>query len=160
MSEIDSDQLILVTTSDVSGWTVSRTFGMVTSEEAVAAGPIGDLSNSLHAMVGGNLPAAAEVISEAKDRVLLAARIQALQLGANALVGCRIDYAMDRGITLVSFTGTAVRIESDYGEYLPQAPSMEEAHVETTCESCGLLIPWMEPTCVSCATPRPECASR
>lgn len=160
MSEIASAQLLLVTTPDVSGWTISRTYGLVTSEEAVTAGPIGDLSNSLHAIVGGNLPAAAELISEAKDRVLLSARMQAFRLGANALVGCRIDYAIDRAITLVSFSGTAVRIDSDHGEYLPSSPTTQEAFVETTCESCGLVIPWMEPNCVGCATPRPEPASK
>lgn len=156
VSEIASKQMLLVTTPNVEGWRISRVFGLVTGEAVIAGGPIRDKAVAIENFFGGQVSAVTKLASEARELAALSIRQQAHAFGANAIVGCDLDYETVAGFVLVSISGTAVRIESEQGSYEPALPDADGEMAEVRCEKCGLMIPRLEPVCANCAAPRPK----
>jgi uncharacterized protein YbjQ (UPF0145 family) len=109
---------ILITTSDVpSGRAILRTIGLVRGN-SVRARHVGlDIMAGLRALVGGEVREYTKLMAESREHSLDRMCEQALQLGANAVVGLRFTTSMVMGGTaeLLAY-GTAVVVGDPQGD--------------------------------------------
>ena len=100
--------ILITTTSNIEGKRIVRYLGLVTGEasaevQLVSEKPVTSFSDTYHKAIPG-----------VRDNALRGAMQGAEQVGANAIVGARIDYIIHgggRGMVLVSVSGTAVVTE-------------------------------------------------
>ncbi|MCS6986328.1 MAG: heavy metal-binding domain-containing protein [Sphingomonadaceae bacterium] len=107
--------MILTTTPSVEGRPVQEYLGVVAGEAIVGANLFRDLFAAVRDIVGGRAGAYERVMEEARDTALKELAARASELGANAVVGIRLDYETVGGgasILMVAATGTAVRLEA------------------------------------------------
>lgn len=106
--------MLATTTPTIEGKRIIRYYGIVTGETIIGANLFRDFFASIRDIVGGRSGSYEEVLRQAKDTALREMQDQALQMGANAVVGVDLDYETvgDSGsMLMVTASGTAVRIE-------------------------------------------------
>ena len=109
----------LLTISEVPGRVIDSSVGIVFGDYAFAYGAIYEELAGLLRNIGGSGRSTKThtMLQEARETVLGQMREQALLLGADAVVGVRLDFeeftgANQRGILVVTGLGTAVRLRS------------------------------------------------
>jgi uncharacterized protein YbjQ (UPF0145 family) len=86
--------MIIVTSSEIAGKTVSRTIGMVKGS-TIRARHIGkDIMAGLRGMVGGEIVEYTKMMAEAREQALQRLEEDARSKGANAVICMRFDTAM------------------------------------------------------------------
>ncbi len=114
MATITGGKMIVVTTPSIPGWRVTQVMGIVTGEAIIGANILRDLLAATTDLVGGRSGTYERALIEAKAFALDDMREVASRLGANAVVGCDLDYETPGGTMLmVSACGTAVTIEPE-----------------------------------------------
>lgn len=106
--------MLATTTPTIEGKRITQYYGIVTGETIIGANLFRDFFASIRDIVGGRSGSYEEVLRQAKDTALREMQDQAIQLGANAVVGVDLDYETvgDSGsMLMVTASGTAVRIE-------------------------------------------------
>lgn len=106
--------MLATTTPTIEGKRITYYYGIVTGETIIGANLFRDFFASIRDIVGGRSGSYEEVLRQAKDTALREMQDQALQMGANAVVGVDLDYETvgDSGsMLMVTASGTAVRIE-------------------------------------------------
>lgn len=106
--------MLATTTPTIEGKRIICYYGIVTGETIIGANLFRDFFASIRDIVGGRSGSYEEVLRQAKDTALREMKDQALQMGANAVVGVDLDYETvgDSGsMLMVTASGTAVRIE-------------------------------------------------
>ena len=113
----EAGSVILSTTSDVPGYRVTGNTGIVSADYAYAFGAIFESVAGLLRNVAGSGRSGQTIafLREGRTEVLNALRFHALDLGAQAVLGVRIEYeefsgANNQGVIIVTATGTAVKI--------------------------------------------------
>lgn len=107
--------MVLTTTPQVEGKTITEYLGIVTGEAVVGANIFRDLFASITDIVGGRSGAYEKELRQAREIALEEIESAARDLGANAVVGIDIDYEVlgeKNGMLMVSVSGTAVKIVS------------------------------------------------
>ena len=105
--------MILSTTPQIEGYTISEYKGIVTGETIIGANFIKDIFASVRDFVGGRSASYEKVLREAKDIAMQEMIQRAQQMGANAIVGIDIDYetiGQGNSMLMVATSGTAVVI--------------------------------------------------
>ncbi|MBL7191145.1 YbjQ family protein [bacterium] len=103
--------MILVTTFEVPGHKITKTFGLVRGN-SVRARHIGhDIMAGLKNIVGGEIPEYTKMMAQSREESINRMVKQAKDLGANAIVGVRFttSMAMQGAAELLAY-GTAVII--------------------------------------------------
>jgi uncharacterized protein YbjQ (UPF0145 family) len=107
--------MIIVTTNNIDGKTVSRYFGIVSGEAIMGANIFKDIFAGIRDIVGGRSAAYEKELRTAKDIAITEMMDAARALGANAILGVDLDYETIGGgggnMLMVSASGTAVFIE-------------------------------------------------
>lgn len=106
---------IVVTTPTISGYKITHVYGIVSGLSPRTRGVGGVLKGAFQSLGGGEVSAFTSEIEKARSDAVARAIQKARNLGANALVGIDLETS-DLGesyITLVSATGTAVRVEPE-----------------------------------------------
>jgi len=106
--------MIITTTPSIEGKTIVKYLGIVTSEAVVGANIFRDLFASIRDIVGGRTSSYEGVLRRAKDSALKEIQTNALEMGANAVVGIDLDYetvGSNGSMLMVTASGTAVIIE-------------------------------------------------
>lgn len=106
--------MIATTTPTIEGHTITKYYGVVTSEVIIGANFIKDLVASFHDVFGGRSRDYEQVLAEAKGSAMLELQQRAGQLGANAVVGIDFDYetiGQSASMLMVACSGTAVTID-------------------------------------------------
>ena len=106
--------MIITTTNTIQGHTVLEYKGIVSGETIIGANVFRDFFASIRDIVGGRAGSYEEVLREAKDTALREMQENALQIGANAILGVDLDYeTVGNGgsMLMVTASGTAVRID-------------------------------------------------
>lgn len=114
MSSKERD-FIVVTTPTIPGYRITDVFGVVSGLSPRTRGYAGVLRGALQSIGGGEITAFTSEIEKARVDSIARAVQKARSLGANAVVGLDIETS-DLGesyITLISASGTAVRIEPE-----------------------------------------------
>ena len=84
--------MIIATTGSVEGRTITTYLGVVAGEAVVGANIVRDLFASVRDVVGGRSDSYEKVLASARAAALETIEAEALDLGANAIVGLSLDY--------------------------------------------------------------------
>lgn len=106
--------MICVTTPTVQNGTIIEYKGIVFGEVIEGVNFIKDFGASLRNLVGGRSQGYEEELIRARQEALAEMEQRAMQMGANAVVGVKVDYeTLGEGGTMlmVSASGTAVVIQ-------------------------------------------------
>jgi uncharacterized protein YbjQ (UPF0145 family) len=105
--------MIQTTTPAIEGRQIKDYHGVVTGEAILGANIFKDIFASIRDIVGGRSAAYEAELQKARNIAFEEMSRQALDLGANAIVGIDIDYetvGAQGGMLMVSVSGTAVTI--------------------------------------------------
>lgn len=106
---------ILTTTSDLDGHRIKKYYGTVTSHIVAGTGLFSDFAAGVSDIFGGRSETYQKQLISIKDEVLKRLKEEAILLGANGIVGLRVDFDEISGkgktMFMVSAIGTAVSIE-------------------------------------------------
>ncbi len=104
--------MIVTTTSSVDGQKITRYVTIVSGEVILGANIFRDISAGIRNLVGGRTKAYEESMREARHNAIQEMVQEAQQVGANAVVGIKIDYeTVGNGMLMVTASGTAVTVE-------------------------------------------------
>jgi uncharacterized protein YbjQ (UPF0145 family) len=108
---VESD-MVMTTTVDVQGRTITEYRGIVTGEAILGANIVKDLFAGIRDIVGGRAGAYEQELRKARAIALEELAQQARELGADAVVGIDLDYeTVGQGsMLMVTASGTAVRL--------------------------------------------------
>ncbi len=99
----------LSTTDSVLGKEVVQNFGIVTSEVIFGANVVRDIFASFRDFFGGRSRSYEKVLTDAKNSALEEILQRAQSLGADSVIGVRMDTHSIAGSIVVSAIGTAVK---------------------------------------------------
>jgi uncharacterized protein YbjQ (UPF0145 family) len=107
---------LVVTTPSIEGRRVTRYLGIVSGEAILGANIFRDLFAGIRDIVGGRSAAYEEELRKAKAIAIREMEDQAVELGANVVLGVDLDYESIQmgsggGMLMVSASGTAAVIE-------------------------------------------------
>lgn len=108
--------MILSTTSVLEGKRIVQYLGLVSGEAILGANIFKDFFAGIRDIVGGRSAAYEQELRQAKQIAIQEMMEQAMQLGANAIIGIDLDYETlgqqnGGGMLMVAASGTAVFIE-------------------------------------------------
>ena len=106
--------MISVTTPTLENGVIVEYKGLVTGEIVAGINFIKDFGASIRNIVGGRSAGYEEELIEARNNALREMEAKAAQIGANAVVGVKIDYESfgNAGMIMVIATGTAVVVQN------------------------------------------------
>ncbi|MFD1466166.1 putative heavy metal-binding protein [Lapidilactobacillus mulanensis] len=105
--------MIITTTNTVQDKTISEYKGIVFGEVITGINMFKDMGAGLRNMFGGRSKGYEEELTKAREEAIAEMSDRAEQLGADAVVGMKMDYEVlgsDNGMLMVSCSGTAVRL--------------------------------------------------
>ena len=106
---------ILSTTPTLDGYKIKKYFGTVTSHVVTGTGLFSDIAAEFRDVFGGRSASYQKQLISVKEEVFKKLKEEATALGANGIVGLRVDFdeVSGKGKTMfmVSALGTAVQIE-------------------------------------------------
>ncbi|WP_404328987.1 YbjQ family protein [Mesobacillus maritimus] len=103
--------MIMVTTDTVANKNIVEVKGVVTSSIVQSRNIGKDLLSGLKSIVGGELKSYTEMLEDSKITVKSRLIQQAEQVGANAIVGLRLELSAGQGTSELIGYGTAVVVE-------------------------------------------------
>lgn len=113
---VEGSHIVLSTTHQLQGQTISEYLGIVVGESIIGTGIFRDIAASLTDVVGFRSGAYEHKMQQARDMALQHMVSKAQALLANAVVGVDIDYeVVGDNMMMVSASGTAVKIASTGG---------------------------------------------
>ncbi len=103
--------MILTTTNTIQGRTISTYHGIVVGEAIMGANIVRDLFARVTDIVGGRSGQYENKLRDAREAAMDELTQEALQKGADAVVGIDIDYEIiSDSMMMVSVSGTAVSL--------------------------------------------------
>lgn len=105
--------MIISTTGSIDGKPVREYKGIVFGETIIGANIIKDFLAGIRDIIGGRSGAYEKVMMEARETSLREMQERAAQMGANAIIGIKVDYetlGAGNGMMMVVSSGTAVVI--------------------------------------------------
>ncbi len=106
--------MLLTTTNNIEGKSISTYYGMVTGEAIIGANIFKDFFASITDIVGGRSGAYERSLKDAKNIAVREMTDAAKAMGANAVIAIDLDYetvGKDSGMLMVSASGTAVKVD-------------------------------------------------
>jgi uncharacterized protein YbjQ (UPF0145 family) len=103
--------MILSTTGSIDGAPVKAYKGIVFGETIIGANIFKDILAGIRDIIGGRSGAYERVMMEAREISLKEMEERAAQMGANAIIGVKVDYetvGTGNGMMMVVASGTAV----------------------------------------------------
>ena len=106
--------MIVTTTDGVEGRKVAQYLGIVTGEAVMGTNVFRDMFAGIRDIVGGRSGSYQKELRKAKDLAMETLLENAQELGADAIVGCDLDYEViggdDKTMLMVVANGTAVKL--------------------------------------------------
>lgn len=106
--------MIITTTSGIEGYRIVEYKGIIFGEVVAGVDFIKDIAAGLTNFFGGRSGSYEQELIGARENALHEMEQRAFQLGANAVVGVKMDYEVlgaNNGMLMVTASGTAVRYE-------------------------------------------------
>ena len=108
--------MLITTTNNVEGKTISQYMGLVTGEAIMGANLFKDFFAGITDIIGGRSGAYEQELRKAKEIAVEEMKQEAQKMGANAVIAVDLDYETissgSGNMLMVSASGTAVFIES------------------------------------------------
>ncbi len=111
---IPENEIILASVSSIEGRKIKKYLGLVASETIIGSNIVKDFFTSMRDIVGGRTQSFENVLREAKNTAIEELKYNALDMGANAVLGVKMDVepiGTNSLMILVSVIGTAVVTE-------------------------------------------------
>jgi uncharacterized protein YbjQ (UPF0145 family) len=106
--------LIITTTQAVEGFKIGQYLGIVAGEVALGTDFMRDFMAQIADFFGARTAAYEEKLGEAREACLREMGERAARMGANAVVGVKVDHeVLANGMMLVISNGTAVVLEQN-----------------------------------------------
>lgn len=109
------NEIILTTTPSIAGYEVISTIDVITAECVFGMNIFKDMFASLSDIFGGRSKSTQNILREARVKCLNELRKEALELGANAIIGVDLDYSefsgQGKSMLFLVASGTAVVIK-------------------------------------------------
>ncbi|MDO4775699.1 MAG: putative heavy metal-binding protein [Aerococcaceae bacterium] len=105
--------MILTSTANIDGKHIIEYKGIVFGEVITGISILKDFSAGLRNIFGGRSQGYEEELAIARKEALQEMEARAKQLGANAIIGVKMDYealGTDNGMLMVTCSGTAVKV--------------------------------------------------
>ena len=106
--------MIITTTDGIEGRQVTAYVGVVTGEAVMGTNIFRDMFAGIRDIVGGRSGSYQKELRKAKDLAMEGLIEKAQELGADAIVGCDLDYEViggdDKTMLMVVANGTAVKL--------------------------------------------------
>ena len=105
--------MILTTTPNIEGHRITEYLGVVTGEAILGTNFLRDFFAKIRDVVGGRSGAYENELARARETAFREIQEEALEIGANAIVGIDLDYEVmgeTGSMLMVSISGTAVTI--------------------------------------------------
>ncbi len=105
--------MIISTTSTIEGRPVKEYKGIIFGETIIGANIIKDFLAGIRDIIGGRSGSYEKVMMEARETSIREMRERAENMGANAIIGVKVDYetmGSNNGMLMVVASGTAVII--------------------------------------------------
>lgn len=105
--------MIITTTGSVEGRTIASYEGIVFGEVISGINFLKDLGAGMRNFFGGRSQGYEDEILQARENALDEMTDRAMQMGADAVVGVKMDYetlGADNGMIMVTCSGTAVKL--------------------------------------------------
>lgn len=102
--------MILTTTNSIEGSVIQEYKGIVFGEVVNGTDFIRDIGAGFRDLFGGRSSSYEETMNESREEALREMSLRAEALGANAVVGVKVDYEVINSMFMVSASGTAVVI--------------------------------------------------
>lgn len=115
--------MIFSTTSSIEGRDVDQYLGIVFGDAVLGINVFKDFLGGLRDVFGGRSGTYERELASARDTALNNLAANAQQVGADAVIGIKLDYEVlgsGNGMLMVTASGTAVRLRSPGGA--PQQP--------------------------------------
>ena len=106
--------MILTTTPTIEGHRITEYLGVVTGEAILGANFFRDFFAKIRDVVGGRSGAYEKELRRARETAFQEIQEEALEIGANAIVGIDLDYEVmgeSGSMLMVSISGTAVTFD-------------------------------------------------
>jgi len=106
--------MIITTTPNIEGRTITEYLGIVTSQTIIGANFFKDILAGLRDFFGGRSGAYERILDEAKQYAMEELVHRAQTIGADAVVGIDLDYetvGSHGSMLMVSVSGTAVKLQ-------------------------------------------------
>ena len=107
--------MIITTIQDAPGMEIVEYRGLVTGEVVAGINVVKDIGAGLRNLFGGRIKGYEDEIIQARAQVLKELEDRAAEMGANAVIGVRIDFdalgSDGNNMLLVTVTGTAVVVK-------------------------------------------------
>jgi uncharacterized protein YbjQ (UPF0145 family) len=103
--------MIITTTSTIEGKSITEYRGIVFGEVVAGVNFVKDFAAGLSNLFGGRSGSYEDELIHAREDALMEMENRARQLGANAVVGVKLDYEVlgaNNGMLMVTASGTAV----------------------------------------------------
>lgn len=105
--------MILTTTPHVEGHEVETYLGIVFGEVITGVDVVRDIGASFRNFFGGRVQGYEEELIEARNDALHELEARAAKMGADAVIGCKMDYEVlgaNGSMLMVTVSGTAVSL--------------------------------------------------
>jgi len=103
--------MIVTTTGSIEGKTVGEYLGVVSGETILGANIFRDIGAQIRNVIGGRTAGYEKELRSARETALKEMQEAAEALGANAVLGVKIDYETVGGsMLMVTASGTAVKL--------------------------------------------------
>jgi len=106
--------MITTTTPNIEGKQITDYLGIITGEAIMGANIFRDFLAGIRDIIGGRAGTYESKLIDARETALREMEAEAVQRGANAVVGVDINYEVlgkGNGMLMVSTSGTAVKIQ-------------------------------------------------
>lgn len=114
-SDDGAESVIVTTTHTVTKREIAYEIDIVTSESVIGVNIFRDIFSGVRDIVGGRAQAQQKVLREMRSTCLRELRLEALEIGADAVVGVDLDYSEISGggknMLMLVASGTAVKLE-------------------------------------------------
>jgi uncharacterized protein YbjQ (UPF0145 family) len=109
---MDKETIIVVTTNDIPGYTVTKVYGEIFGLIVRSRNLFSNIGASFRTIFGGEVRGYTTLLSDSREHALQRLRAAAAEKGANAVLAMRFDSGDIGGVmNEVAAYGTAVRIE-------------------------------------------------
>lgn len=104
--------MIVTTTNNIDGRQIQDYLGLVFGEVVTGVDFVRDIGAGFRDFFGGRSKSYESELIEAREAAISEMKLRAGDLGADAVVGCKVDYEIlgaSNGMLMVTISGTAVK---------------------------------------------------
>lgn len=106
--------MVITTTNSIEGKKVQEYKGIVFGEVVSGVNFLKDFAAGIRNIIGGRSAGYEDELMQAREKALNEMQNRAMQIGANAVIGVKMDYetlGADNGMLMVTCSGTAVIVD-------------------------------------------------